>query len=71
MYLCSHGEALTFEPLLVENREESFLRDMSVVAVATVTQVLVLVIQPELKGLISLPLRVRKHDGCGFMWLMM
>ena len=55
---CSHGEALTFEPLLVENKEESFLRDVSILAVATVTQVLILIIQPELKGLISLPLRV-------------
>ena len=36
----SHGEALTFEPLLLENREESPLRDHSIVALATVTQVL-------------------------------
>ena len=55
---CSHGEALTFEPLLVENKEESFLRDISIIAVATVTQVMVLSHSPELKGLISLPLRV-------------
>ena len=36
---CSHGEALTFEPLLLENREESPLRDYSIAAIATVTQV--------------------------------
>ena len=35
---CSHGEALTFEPLLV-NKEESLLKGFSVVAIATVTQV--------------------------------
>lgn len=56
--MCSHGEALTFEPLLMENREESFLGDLSIIALATVTQVLILTIQPELKGLIALPLRV-------------
>ncbi len=55
---CSHGEALTIEPLMVENKEESFLRDMSILAVATVTQVMILTLQPELRGLISLPIRV-------------
>ena len=36
---CSHGEALTFEPLLMEDREQSPLRDLYIVAIATVTQV--------------------------------
>ena len=35
----SHGEALTFEPLLMEDREQSPLRDLYIVAIATVTQV--------------------------------
>lgn len=52
-----HGEALTFEPLLLEHKEESFLADMSILAVATVTQVMILSIQPELRGLTALPLR--------------
>ena len=36
---CSHGEALTFEPLLMEDREQSPLKDLYIVAIATVTQV--------------------------------
>ena len=36
---CSHGEALTFQPLLMEDREQSPLRDLYIVAIATVTQV--------------------------------
>lgn len=35
----SHGEALTFEPLLMEDRDQSPLRDLYIVAIATVTQV--------------------------------
>ena len=77
----SHGEALTFEPLLMEDREQSPLRDLYIVAIATVTQVnlsqlsifsttmclactwytlqvLILKLNPPLKGLTSLPLRV-------------
>jgi hypothetical protein len=38
-YVRSHGEALTFEPLLMEDREHSPLRDLYIVAIATVTQV--------------------------------
>lgn len=38
----SHGEALTFEPLLSQSQEQSSLRDLCIVAVATVTQVLCL-----------------------------
>ena len=35
----SHGEALTFEPLLMEDRDQSPLKDYFIVAIATVTQV--------------------------------
>jgi len=36
----SHGEALAIEPLLLENAEESSLKDHSIVALATVTKVI-------------------------------
>ena len=55
----SHGEALTIEPLLIENKEGTFWQDFSILAVATVTQVMILSILPDLRGLTSLPLRVR------------
>ena len=44
--------------MLAENKEDSFLQDISILAVATVTQLMILMIQPELKGITSLPLRV-------------
>jgi len=53
-----HGEALAIEPLLLENAEESSLKDHSIVALATVTKVLILSIAPTLEGLITLPLKV-------------
>ena len=58
MMVCSHGEALTFEPLLVDNKEASFLRDYSIVAIATVTQVLIVSITSGIKGLTSLSIPV-------------
>ena len=59
---CSHGEALTFEPLLMRE-EESVLRDFSVLAIATVTQVIFLKLTPTVEPLTSHPLKV-----CVYMW---
>lgn len=61
---CSHGEALTFEPLLMRE-EESVLRDFSVLAIATVTQVIFLKLTPTVEPLTSHPLKV---CVCVYMW---
>ena len=49
---------MTFEPLLVENKDDSFLSDYSIVAVATVTQVMIINLDPELRGLSSIAVKV-------------
>ena len=51
------------EPLCFENSANSSFKDMLIIAVATVTQVLILSLVPKLEGLISLNLRVRLLDG--------
>ena len=56
-HLYSHGEALTFEPLLMRE-EESVLRDFAVLAIATVTQAIFLTLTPKLEPLTSLTLKV-------------
>jgi hypothetical protein len=56
MYIYSHGEALTFEPLLMRE-EESRLRDFSVLAIASVTQAIFLMLSPKIEALTSLTLK--------------
>ena len=54
--VCSHGEALTFEPLLMQ--EESQLSMFSVLAIASVTQVIFVALTPKIEPITSLPLKV-------------
>ena len=58
LHLYSHGEALTFEPLLMRE-EESVLRDFGILAIATVTQAIFLTLVPKVEALTSLSLKVR------------
>lgn len=55
----SHGEALTFEPLLMQ--EESQLSMFSVLAIASVTQVIFVALTPKIEPITSLPLKVTKQ----------
>ena len=57
--VCSHGEALTFEPLLMG--EDSQLSMFSVLAIASVTQVIFVALTPKIEPITSLPLKVRTH----------
>ncbi|KAL5471029.1 hypothetical protein EMCRGX_G029102 [Ephydatia muelleri] len=54
----SHGEALTFEPLLMSKIQPTLNpKARSIVAVATVTQILILAISPVLEGLTAIQLK--------------